>query len=66
MFVINIENLKTLKYHIFLKTLDLFTVCCKCGHECKKICKEEESMEILKILDLITNIEEYQKLYNHV
>ena len=31
----------------------------------KKIFKEE-SMEILKILGLITNIEEYQKIYNHV
>ena len=34
----------------------------KCGHEYKKIFKEEEeSIEILKILDLIVNIEEYQK-----
>ena len=32
----------------------------------KKIFKEEESIEILKILGLITNIDEYQKLYNHV
>ena len=31
-----------------------------------KIFKEEESIEILKILGLITNIEEYQKIYNHV
>ena len=31
----------------------------------KKIFKEE-STEILKILGLITNIEEYQKIYNHV
>ena len=30
-----------------------------------KIFKEEESIEILKILGLITNIEEYQKIYNH-
>ena len=30
-----------------------------------KIYKEEDSIETLKILDLITNIEEYQKLYNH-
>ena len=29
-----------------------------------KIFKEEESIEILKILGLITNIEEYQK-YSH-
>ena len=32
----------------------------------KKVFKEEESIEILKILGLITNKEEYQKLYNHV
>ena len=31
----------------------------------KKICKEEESMELLKILGLITNIEKYQKIHNH-
>ena len=30
-----------------------------------KIYKEEDSIETLKILDLITNIKEYQKLYNH-
>ena len=28
--------------------------------------KEEESIEILKSLDLINDIEEYQKIYNHV
>ena len=32
----------------------------------KNIFKEEESIEILKILGLINNIEEYQKIYNHV
>ena len=32
----------------------------------KKIFKEEESIEILKILGLINNTEEYQKIYNHV
>ena len=26
---------------------------------------EEESIKILKILSLITNIEKYQKIYNH-
>ena len=26
---------------------------------------EEESIKILKILGLITNIEDYQKIYNH-
>ena len=32
----------------------------------KKTFKEEESMEILRILSLITNIEDYRKLYNHL
>ena len=31
----------------------------------KKIFKENESIEILKILGFITNIKEYQKIYNH-
>ena len=31
----------------------------------KKIFKEEESIEISKILGLINNIEECQKIYNH-
>ena len=30
-----------------------------------KIFIEEESIEILKILGLINNIEEYQKVYGH-
>ena len=30
----------------------------------KKVFKEEK-IEILKIIDLIINIEEYQKIYNH-
>ena len=60
------ENLKTLKYHIFLKNITSFCCYNKCGHEYKKIFKEEESIKILKILSLITNIEEYQKTYNHV
>ena len=28
--------------------------------------KEEESIEMLKILGLLNNIKEYQKIYNHV
>ena len=52
MFGINIENLKTLKYHLFLeKILDLSIVCRKCGNG------EEESIGKFKILGLITNIE---------
>ena len=46
--------------------MGLSIVYSKCGHEYKKIFKEEDSIKILKILGLITNIEEYQKLYNHI
>ena len=60
------RNLETLKYHVFFKKiLGLSTVYCKHGHDYKKIC-QEEPIEILKILGLITNIEGYQKLYNNV
>ena len=52
--------------YFFKKTLDLYIICSKSGHNYKKISKEEESIEILKILGLIANTEEYQKLYNHV
>ena len=52
--------------YIYKKALDLSIVYSKCGHEYKKIFKEEDSIKILKILGLITNIEEYQKLYNHI
>ena len=37
----------------------------KCDHKYKKIFKAEESIEILKILGLITSIDKYQKIYNH-
>ena len=30
-----------------------------------KTFKYEETIEILKILDVINNIEKYQKIYNH-
>ena len=36
---------------------------CKWG---RKLFKEEEPIEILKIIGLINNIEEYYKIYNHV
>ena len=67
MFVVNIENLKELKYDTFLKKhwlFLLFTV--NAVMNTKKIFKEEDSFEILKIFGLITNIEEYQKIYNHI
>ena len=52
--------------YIFKKMLSLSIVYSKCGHEYEKIFQEEESMKILKILGLITNIEEYNRIYNHV
>ena len=66
MFTINIENLKKLKHYAFKKTLSLSVVYSKCGHKYKKIFKGKDTIEILKILGLITNIEEFEKLYNHV
>ena len=65
MFAISIENLQKPKYHIFKKKLSLSIVYSKCGHKYEKIFKEEEPIEILKILGLINNIEEYQRIYNH-
>ena len=52
--------------YLLEKTLVLSIICSKCKNEDEKIFKEEESIEILKILGLINNIEEYQKIYNHV
>ena len=52
--------------YICYKTLLLSSICNKCGNEDEKIYMEEESIEILKILHLINNIEEHQKIYNHV
>ena len=60
MFAINIQNLKKLKYYIYIKKLNLSTFYSKRGHEFEKIFEEEEeSIETLKILGLITNIEEH-------
>ena len=62
MFVINIKNLQILKCHILKKTHQSFILFALSGHEYKIIFKEEESIEILKILGLISNVEEYQKI----
>ena len=67
MFATNTENLKKAKIsYIFIKTFSLSIVYSKCGHEYKKIFKEEESIGILKTLGLTNNIEEYQEKYNYV
>ena len=47
--------------YLLEKTLVLSTICSKCKKEDEKISKEKESIEILKILGLIDNIEECQK-----
>ena len=57
---------KKTKIYIFKKTSSLYIFYSKSGHDYEKIFKKEESIEILKILGLITNVEEYQKIYNHV
>ena len=55
--MINIKNLKKLKYYAFLKCLSI--LCSRCGREYKKYLIEE------KVFDLINNIEEYQEIHNH-
>ena len=56
------KNLQTLKYHTFLKkTLVLSIICSKSGSKDEMIFKEEESIEISKILGLINNMEQYTK-----
>ena len=45
--------------------LVLSIICSKCKSEKEKLFEEEESIEILKILGFISNIKEYQKIYNH-
>ena len=54
------RKFEKLKIYLLEKTLVLSIICIKCKNEDEKIL-EEESTEILKILDLIFNIEEYQK-----
>ena len=45
---------------ILQKTLVLSIVCSKCGRKYRNIIKEEQSIEMLKIVGLIKNIELYQ------
>ena len=46
--------------YICYKTLLLSNVCNKCESEDEKIFVEQESVEMLKVLDLINNIEKYK------
>ena len=64
LFVASIENFEKPKTSYPLeKTLVLSIVCSKCKNEDQKIFKKEESIEILKILGLINNVEEHQKTW---
>ena len=58
------KSKKTKISYIFRKA-SFCIVYSKCVHEYEKIFKEEESIEILKILGLTNSIEEYQKIYDH-
>ena len=51
---IKFKNLKI--SYIFQKTLALYIICSKCKNENEETFKEEESIEILKIIGLIENI----------
>ena len=52
--IINIENLRNLKRSYLLeKTLVLAIICSNCKNGDKKLFKEEESIEILEIHELI-------------
>ena len=57
LFVASIENLNILRYHTFSKkTLLVPIICSKCKNEDEKVFKEEEPIEILKILGIVGNI----------
>ena len=60
LFVVSIENLKICISYLLGKTLVLSINCNKYKIEDEKIFKEEESIDILKILGLINNSEEYK------
>ena len=56
-FVVSLEDLKILTTsYILEKAIALSIICSKCEIEDEKIFKEEESIEILKILGLFKNI----------
>ena len=48
--------------YLLEKTLVLSIICSKCINADEKIFKEEDSIEIIKILGLINNIDKYQKI----
>ena len=63
LFLTNIEYLKKLKISYLLeKTLVLPITCSNRKNENKKMFQEEQSIELVEILGLINNIEEYRKI----
>ena len=54
------RKFKNPKVYIFEKEI-LSIICSKCGSKEEKIFKEEQLIEIVNFLDLINNIEKYQK-----
>lgn len=61
--VVNTQNLKILKYHIFTKRIIILSVISsKSDNEAGKIKIFEESIKILNILSLVNNIEQYHKI----
>ena len=66
LFAANRKNSETLKYHKFSKQKKLVfsLTCSQCGSKDEKIFKKEESIKAMKILGLISNIEQYQNKYD--
>ena len=65
MFAVNIKNIKPLKCHTFSKkkTSVRSIICSKCASKDEEILKKRDSIEILKILSLVFNIEENRNKY---
>ena len=56
--MVSIQNLKILRYQTFPKKHFFFSIICsKSKNEDEKIFEEEESIEILKLLGLVENIQ---------
>ena len=48
--------------YLLQKTLVLFIICSNCKNKDEKYLKEKEPIEIIKVLVLIHDIEEYQEI----